>query len=196
MFVLGFAGLAYSGKTTVARYVVDRLRSLYSIEAHSLHFASPIKDALRVAGIAKDLHPKLFRQTAQALGQAARDENPDWWVGLTRRRVETILDNDPDAVIVFDDVRYVNEVDFIESFECGRVVFVDRPSGLDLDDPIYSHDSEALAVAHHKALRGGQPLPRLSLTLSNSGSKHVLFDRVAQTLDDFIFSTADCCSRR
>lgn len=113
--VVAFAGLAGSGKTTAANYLVD-------LGYTRVKFATPLKDMLRVIGLTEEhiegglkeqpcdmLQGKSPRHAMQTLGaEWGRDCIGDsFWVGLWRIKVDQILE--AGGRVVCDDCRYPNE---------------------------------------------------------------------------------------
>lgn len=129
--IIGFSGPAGAGKSTAAEVLVQR---------HGftrLRFAAPLKNMLRailpgddinewIEGALKEtVHPLLGctpRHAMQTLGTEWGRQciGPDLWVNLAR---ENILHCPGD--VVFDDVRFKNEVDLIHEF--GGIVIEIRP---------------------------------------------------------------------
>lgn len=113
--VVAFAGLAGSGKTTAANYLVD-------MGYTRVKFATPLKDMLRSIGLTEEhiegglkeqpcdmLQGKSPRHAMQTLGaEWGRDCIGDgFWVGLWRIKVDQILE--AGGRVVCDDCRYPNE---------------------------------------------------------------------------------------
>lgn len=142
--IIGIAGLAGSGKSTVAAL----LSAQYGFSVRN--FADPLKN------ICKDLFQfsddqlwgpsqsrnapdarywdQSARDALQILGSAARKYYPDVWVQLTVRDINRFAD------IVIGDVRYDNEVRAIHNMG-GQVWYVHRP-----DLPRQLHESEQLTA--------------------------------------------------
>jgi hypothetical protein len=110
---VGLCGAAGAGKSTVAKRIIERVKFLHRGTPASLFkFAAPLRDGLRVWGVEKGDGPgesphELFRDAAQFVGQFFRDRDEDFWVNIARKAV---LDQSQPSIIVFDDVRYPNEV--------------------------------------------------------------------------------------
>lgn len=116
LVLIGFAGPAGSGKTTIAKCVHYTLRErapLYNVAgAHYDNFARPIRDGLACFGIHHKEHP-LFRRAAQTIGtDLFRDYDENWWVNqlIARNtaRHNTDIFHSATAVVI-DDVRFENE---------------------------------------------------------------------------------------
>ena len=143
-------GLASTGplrtdKTTLSMLVADRV----DCPTHILHFADPIKDALRSIGVTKTGQPLLFRKLAQTIGQTCRNEDPNWWVN----RFDALFDATPNPgpgphLTLIDDARYQNELDWIADRQ-GTIVFVDAGPRINLADETRSHESEVIANILH-----------------------------------------------
>jgi hypothetical protein len=126
--VIGFAGRAEVGKTTIANALATNLRQ----RGHSVSvapFAAPVKRIAREMGWdgAKDAKG---RRLLQLLGTECGREciGPDVWVDLWRRenidRVPIPFD-----VLIIDDVRFLNEAAMIRELD-GPVYEVRRRSRL------------------------------------------------------------------
>lgn len=129
--ILGIAGRAGAGKTTIAWEIGDKIIS----------FAEELKDIASKLGVTgKSTKARIFYQT---LGAAARKYDPDVWVKTTiKRHAEDILNAmvNESRILVFDDVRYENEVSFIKQLG-GYVVML---TGRSIDVP--DHESEQLVL--------------------------------------------------
>lgn len=116
MIILGLAGYAGCGKTTLARHLV---------EDHGfvrLSFATPIRKALLAMGIPecfltdhKSVSVPPFGKSARYLMQTlgsewARDTvNKNFWLYLMEQQLSPFVGQD----VVIDDVRFDNEAEFI-----------------------------------------------------------------------------------
>ncbi len=142
MKIVGFAGKAGSGKTTLARALVDQ----HGFERVS--FAGLLKAALAAMGIPEpatqalkeEIIPELgvsWRHCAQTLGTewGRRRVNPDIWVKLT------IANLKEDGRYVFDDVRFENESMAIRS--AGGVIVHLHGRAATLAEGTQGHASEA-----------------------------------------------------
>lgn len=157
MLVIGIAGRAGSGKSLIAEHLIGR----HGFERRK--FATALKQMtrtfLRYAGVVEPLIERMIegdlkdRPTAFLNGRSPRDAmialGHDWgrermdrnlWVDAEFRAIG----RDRPAAIVFDDVRYPNEVDTI--YRLGGVLWrVERP-GQSLASGYASHESESLDV--------------------------------------------------
>jgi hypothetical protein len=131
--VIGLTGLAGSGKSTIAKYLVEEHG--YKL----LSFAGPLKKMMRtldpyivpspVAGVGDDTPLRLsdllavmdegqiktssagveYRRLLQTLGtDCVRAVDPDFWVNAAVAQM-----TDPNGKYVFDDVRFPNEAEVI-----------------------------------------------------------------------------------
>lgn len=142
VFISGVAG---AGKTTCAKYLVDRLYdgrsdyALYNVVIYPL--AEPIKElAYRSFGW-NGLKDERGRRLLQVLGtDAGRNYNPNIWVEKLADKIEVQIPL-PNFVFV-DDWRFKNEADYFNDnflYEITRIR-VDRK--LDTGKPAYFHESE------------------------------------------------------
>jgi hypothetical protein len=140
-FVVGIAGRSGSGKTTVARllrehFVVPRRGAACEVRK----FAGPLKEMLRIVGVEKGDEPgetphEAFRDAAQAIGQWFRSNvDRDFWVDLQRHALAGLS---APTVVVFDDVRYANEVEM-----CDLVVGLTtaRDAGLSAEQMLHASE--------------------------------------------------------
>lgn len=119
---IGLIGLAGSGKDTAADALMfTHLRC---------SFASRLKGIARMLGWdgEKDERGRAFLQD---IGMAARKYNPDVWINLLKGEVSPVIQQ-----LVFTDVRFQNEADYVHSIG-GIIVRIVRP-GIIADN----HESE------------------------------------------------------
>lgn len=156
--VIGVMGLARAGKTTFAEQL-----SKWIVQETDMHpavrsVAGPLKQGVSSMGVSKENHPKLYRHICQYIGELVRNPKtlpgatgPDWWLNLLREEVTYLTahetNNNKEMVIIIDDIRYQNEVDFVR--ECnGKLVYIDPVNRVILDNPMYNHESEQLALEY------------------------------------------------
>ena len=187
--VIGFCGLARAGKTTAQEaysYGVDadNIHRQHITKITLISFADPIKKALKELGLTKEDNPERYRKMAQIVGEGLRASDPDAFIKIAHNTIKrtvaehelkTNMDN---FVFIFDDVRYENEVKFINDCvagDQGEVYFIDAYERLkDLvgdflsPKPPYNHHSEEMAlrmtairlgVKHHLTVAGGLVQP-------------------------------------
>lgn len=129
--VVGFAGLARSGKSTAAQYLVDQY------DFKRVRFAQALKDMLRAMGLGeREIDGDLKEQPCELLGgktpryamQTIGTEwgrniiAPDLWIRVWQGAVNRLP---PDQPVVCDDVRFPNEVEACRALG-GIVVRLDR----------------------------------------------------------------------
>lgn len=149
--VLGIAGRKQSGKTTLAKALEERgwVRISFADEVKELalvldpwvasHYAIPpdrLSDVVHETGwdSAKREYPEV-RRILQVVGtEIGRAIDPQIWVNKLANRIYRLP---ADAKVVIDDVRFINECNFIRHTLGGFVV---RLADGDQDD---SHQSEA-----------------------------------------------------
>lgn len=198
MIVVALAGLARSGKTTTATLLANWCME-HSLSPIFMSFAEPMKAAAKRLGLDKETNPSLYRATLQRWGETRRDPNfrpsghpsrrsgEDYWL----RRVAILIlqkqlaERDKYAalalinkekefcekVLIFDDLRYINELEFIRCIG-GTTVFVDGRSRIkDIDAPFRQHESEALATYYTDGL---MPDNAIDFLITNDGSITVL----------------------
>lgn len=140
MQIVAFAGLAQCGKTTLANEV-SRIAYESNLVPVKVSFAGALKRAASYIGADKETQPELYRKFCQQVGGFMRDPNyvpgvtgPDYWVTLTKNMLRQLMqkDNAEKAVYIFDDVRFLNEVEMLKSLDA-TMVYVDRET--ELPDP-------------------------------------------------------------
>jgi hypothetical protein len=131
--IVGFTGLAASGKSTSADYLV-RCHGFVRVK-----FADPLKSMLRHIGLSDAeiegnlkeqpsalLMGKTPRWAMQALGHEWGRVciHSDFWVGLWQRTACDVIDHGGSVVV--DDCRYENELKMLESMSA-RICRITRP---------------------------------------------------------------------
>lgn len=144
--IIGFTGLKGSGKSTAAK-------SLRSIGADVKSFASPLKDAAQIIfdipesmrnekSTYLDQWGMTIREMYQKLGtEVGRQIDPEVWIKNMDSRIQSC----DSSIIVIDDVRFLNEAEFIRNEYDGQIIgIVER--GSDDPKPQSSHTSETQMV--------------------------------------------------
>lgn len=147
--LIGLVGKAGSGKSTVAEFLEEE----YRFEGFS--FSTPIKDMLDALGVpARNLFTsegkaeplsilsgRTARHAMQTLGtEWGRDQmHKDFWTNIMKIKVDYAFLNGFDVVI--DDVRFQNEVEFVNSYASSELWLIDRQTP---DSPSSAHVSERI----------------------------------------------------
>lgn len=148
--VIGFFGVARSGKSTAAHYAAEWFRK-HDTPAQVRSFAGPLKNGLAEMGIEKDATPELYRKAAQYMGtEICRDYDPNWWVNQMDRCINNLPDN---GVVLIDDCRFENEFEYLRSIDA-TLIFMRGGDRIDLSSPVYDHSSETIAVEYEVFFRG------------------------------------------
>lgn len=150
--IIGLSGLAGSGKTTLARHLVEKHGFI------RLSFASPIRQALTAMGIPesylidhKEIEIPRIGKTGRYLMQTvgtewARDTvNRNFWLYMMDQKVDGLIGQD----IVIDDVRFDNEARYISA---KKGVTIDIMRGNTLREYNTGHSSEdgiSRDLVHH-----------------------------------------------
>ena len=137
--LIGISGLAGSGKDEIGKYLSLRKGFLCK------KFAQPLKDmilalpgvlgddleGLRKEKKLKELNDKSPRHAMQTLGTewGRKHMGEDFWVNVLKRDIDNRLKR---RDIVITDVRFPNEVDFIQD-NGGFIGTVRRPTGTKMD---------------------------------------------------------------
>lgn len=157
VFVIGLAGFAHSGKTTVAETILEELRrEAPTLTTAKLSFATRIKEVLS-ALVGRDL-PLLTPESkeAQVYGDSdwsVRDFMLNFGTGYVRKLIgdsfwldivaQQLSQLPAKTVAIIDDVRFPKEVDLVKSM--GLVVLIERP-GVERTIEHVSERAEELAV--------------------------------------------------
>ena len=187
--IIGFCGVARSGKDTCARYLHDQ----YGY--HHASFAGGIKvmveALLRYRGLNEDeiirrmLHDDLKETCSHYLGQATprtvmqtlgtewgrKYIHPHLWVATELDHVRATVGDVP---IVFSDVRFENEIEAIK-YHNGAVVFIHRPGAGLLGD-----------AGRHASERVGSLASQCTFEIENNGTIEELYTTLDLTLDRFV----------
>jgi len=139
--IVGFIAPMQSGKTAICQALLDLPRHRH---LHVMHFADPIKNCLRSIGVTKEGTPSLFRALAQTVGQTCRNHDSNHWVNRFAIAHDSITHDNSSVVVLIDDVRYQNEIDYILE-RGGTLVFVDAFGRVDLTEERRAHESELIS---------------------------------------------------
>ena len=134
--LIGISGKKGSGKSTIRKHLRAILRT-YGTRTYWHPFAMPLKLEAIAAGAtyAQVFGPdkEEWRGWLQNRGQEARESDPDYWINQHALTC-------PAGVVIADDLRYQNELDYIRSrgiaFRLTRWdgVVDNHPSETELDD--------------------------------------------------------------
>jgi energy-coupling factor transporter ATP-binding protein EcfA2 len=160
MKLVSISGRAGSGKSTLAKALVQSFRAEGN-RAEVLSFATPLKlmlaalveyaDPDDVLGYVSKLgdkgapHPVLNGQTSRWAMQSLGTEwgrnliHPDLWVELGRRRVQMLADAGV-SIVVFDDVRFPNEFNWITRTG-GCAIHLSRPTEAMVEPAAHASES-------------------------------------------------------
>jgi hypothetical protein len=162
---IGIAGTMQSGKDTLANAIADAAPVEWREPFY--HFADPLKEMTQAllggtaanywgkdadknepSGFAADLGPAFatYRTALQYLGTEVfrTHVHPDFWIVMTKHRIDALLAANPnrDMLLLFPDVRFDNEAQFIRS-RGGLIVRVWRTDGKVGTSGLPGHVSEA-----------------------------------------------------
>lgn len=170
MKIIGLAGLARSGKDTIAHHL-----SHYGY--HDVAFADPLRAILRdvlnvpdqYMNVVKEVpippHGHSYRKLMQTFGDAGRNLATNFWIQALEREIKEYADDMTHIVVT--DVRYLNEAFWVRHH--GSLWHVRRPG----QDPV--------ATRPHSSEEGVDPLPGEPI-LINDGDIHHLLDQVDQLM--------------
>ena len=141
MKIIGIAGLARSGKDTIAKHLAR-----YGYFA--IAFADPLRGILRdqlgvqdqYMDVAKEIpmqpHGASYRTLMQTFGDAGRNIHGDFWIQLLERQLGEFADEHTSVVIT--DVRYSNEAQWVRQY--GHLWHVRRSNQLTLNEETHSSE--------------------------------------------------------
>ncbi len=160
--VLGLSGAIGSGKDTCVLYLQENYPNIVHIK-----LAHPIQDlvAILLEVYREDLsHRKLFdnrqwkespqivlngkeytpRDLLKSIGSHFRQLDPDWWLNIFKQKVLALPSS---KLVVVSDVRYPNEVDFINKYLKGLLLYIYNEKAerefFSNIDPYQIHSSES-----------------------------------------------------
>lgn len=195
--LIGICGHAGAGKDTVAAYLTDHYKDVYS-----LSFAGPLKEA---AAVAFGIPLKYFnspslkeqelpgygvtpRMIAQYMGtEMFRNLSSVFWVHRLIRTLEGTTHEDDPAIydsgdtVVITDVRFQNEIDFIAAHN-GIIIHLSRPGATGAVG-IPAHASETPATQLN--FPGGK-----TYVIQNNGTIKDLYKKVAELFVDLLIPEA------
>ena|SRR5690554_3958413 len=161
--LIGLAGLAGSGKNTVA----DIISSEFDVVHYA--FAQPLKQMLQ-QGLGLNRHDtdgyrkeqidtrygKSPRQMMQTLGTewGRNMVHPDIWVKATEGYCQRLHEENPVLAIILTDVRFNNEAEWVRS-QGGVIIHVKRP--------------DAAPVAEHVSEQGVEYIENVDFVIHNDG---------------------------
>lgn len=153
MIKVMLCGVSGSGKTTLA-LGIDQIVTARGQRGCVTSFAHPLREFCRTLGFFKGSEE--YRKVCQSVGEGLRQGlGPDVFVQALERRLRKIEDLDQRAVVVIDDGRYPNEVEW--GLANGWKVYWLRPrEGTSLVGQQADHPSEAYVKT---CPEGAVPLP-------------------------------------
>ncbi|MCV9907034.1 deoxynucleotide monophosphate kinase [Brucella sp. HL-2] len=138
--VIAFTGKAGSGKSTAAKYVMQRGYKL-------VKFADPLKDMLRAVGYSQQQIEGELKEVVDSSGRTPRHAmqtlgtewgrkcmGEDFWISIWRERVTG-------ATSVTDDCRFANEADAVRKAG-GIVIMLEGRGGINSSHPSEKLDFE------------------------------------------------------
>lgn len=210
MITILLAGKARVGKTTAAEEIVKICKEV-GLNPVILPFAKAIKDEAAAMGLTKETSPVMYRAYCQEVGGKKRAEDPDYWVNkfnaawreLQAAEAKTLNGSDifEETVVIVDDCRYMNELNYAKSIGAVTVFISDGGRVLeDANGAWRQHESEDLANQFEGGNKDYQDL--FEWVIMNGNSKTVfqskLYSRVVAwtNTDPVSMVGCDCMSCR
>jgi len=146
--IIGIAGLARAGKGTAADILLA-CAAKAGASCRKLDFADPIREGVACAGITRQDDPAAYRAATRGLGEGVWEIDKGYWIRNLGLRIEA--DTDYDYTFV-GDVRTWDEVDYVHKTLGGLMLFIDGISNVDIDDDVYAHRTEEMAMTFYRML--------------------------------------------
>lgn len=159
---IGLTGLAGSGKDTVA-VILD-----YEYGYRRLSFADPLKRLCLDMGWDGKKDDR-GRKLLQTVGCAFRDYNSSFWVDRMHVSRE-LLSREPDELLVWTDVRFKNEAEYIQKTHFGVIVNVIRPDLSLTETHLHVSETEQASIP-------------ASYRIYNDGTKEELREKVKELVE-------------
>lgn len=148
--IIGISGKAGSGKNTVANIIKDRA----NVKIYTVAFADELKKitgellGIDIATIERYKREDIpifgypIRTWLQRIGTMFREEvNKSFWISRLGLRIEDIIKQDKDAIIIVTDLRYLNEALYLKNIGAKLVrvlrttdIISNHPSETELDN--------------------------------------------------------------
>ena len=182
-------GKARVGKTTAANILKIIAESL-DMDPVVLPFAKAIKDEATKKGLSKDLNAEEYRAFCQELGATKRSKDPDYWVNKFNKTFEKIakeenknLEDDrkkyKEKVIIVDDCRYLNEINYGRSIGAKQVFISHGKRELeDHNGEWRNHESEVMGNLVESGNKDYDSLFEFKIT--NEGNMDSFLDSLSQ----------------
>lgn len=198
MQIIAAAGLAQCGKTTLAKEI-SRVAFERGMKPKMMSFAGALKTASASIGASKEEQPALYRKFCQQVGGMMRDPEyvpgvtgPDYWVNLTATEIKKMAEAEGrvigshrppyvggtfhETVLIFDDVRFGNEVDTLRRM--GAVmIYVDRETELPDPNAKFREDVSE-KMAYDMKADGDLRMANFAYTVNSTGDMESYLTRV------------------
>ncbi len=188
MQILGVAGRARAGKTEfclhAAKTIIDKSYGIPRI----LHFAGPLKEAVKILGVERDERPELYRNICQVIGtDIIRAEEPDWWCKMMDIHLCKAQQDEANGIgkrgeifVLIDDIRFMNEVECLRRWKA-TLLFVCADARLkDLKAQWRKHESEELS---HNYSNGKYKDELFDFTMTNIKGLDVYHKEIEKNID-------------
>lgn len=156
MFIkdIGFTGLAGAGKNAAAELLME-------FGWEHMAFADPIKEIAQFQFAWNQDKDAKGRRLLQELGSAGRNYKVNFWVDKARSRLMQV------PRVVWTDVRFQNEVDFIKEERKGLIIRIERVG---------------LKTGSHESELGQSSLKGVDYTVQNDGTIQELQTKIINIL--------------
>jgi len=180
MLLIGLSGSKYSGKDTIAKYLVDKH------DFDQIRLADPIHRFIKTIELDKHFKKEQYRPLMVMMGLTCRKLNEDIFIQHANKRINDFIKYAEDGTthwnprIVVSDIRFCNEWLWVKS-RGGFIWKIEGRVEIDKNDP-----AEIGIPENFKPC----------VTIENDKSKSKLFNAIEVALEDTIRREQDgkCCS--
>jgi len=141
MKIIGLIGKLQSGKTTASNFILDYY------DAIKLSFGDPVKEMILNAGLCNieelwGVKTPFSRLMLQKIGTdiIRKQVDNNFWINKSKEKILKIKNENSNSLIVFDDVRFINEAELIKTFD-NILIRITRPN-IERNNIEDKHDSE------------------------------------------------------
>jgi len=144
MTSLGFVGFPGTGKDAIARVLVEKhgyeRMAFGDAVKEMLVSIDPVYSTVEQLELYKRASTHYTREKLQNLGETMRQMDPDFWVRVVEEK------GIPDKV-VYTDIRYLNELSFVQRNTGGKIINIKRDGKLAVNNHVSEWNTHVIAGA-------------------------------------------------